>query len=173
MRTGRGPPGEPGRRGFVGGCYVMRIGTDLLTLTAAEKVLISAAAEDIEADLCEHRNGQEPVIHAEVLRILCTGAWPHWPVKGRIRMAGGRVRGRLDLSGAHLAHALHFTRCVFEDRVDLMRARADKPVEWDGGQIGSVLADYFSSDADLVIRNVTVTGLISLQWAWVRGDLRL
>jgi hypothetical protein len=151
----------------------MRIGTDLLTLTAAEKALISAAAEDVEADLCGHRNGQEPVIRAEVLRILCTGARPDWPVKGRIRMAGGRVRGRLDLSGAYLAHALHFTRCVFEDRVDLMRARADKPVEWDGGQIGSVFADHFSSDADLVIRNVTVTGLISLQWAWVRGDLRL
>jgi hypothetical protein len=151
----------------------MRIGTDLLTLTAAEKVLISAAAEGAEADLCGHRNGQEPVIRAEVLRILCTGACPDWPVKGRIRMADGRVRGRLDLSGAYLAHALHFTRCVFEDRVDLMRARADMPIEWDGGQIGSVLADHFSSDADLVIRNVTVTGLISLQWAWVRGDLRL
>ena len=86
-----------------------------------------------------------------------------WPVKNRIRMAGGRVRGRLDLSGAHLAYALHFTRCVFEDRVDLMRARADKPVEWDGGQIDSILADHFSSATDLVIRDATVTGLISLQ----------
>jgi len=87
-------------------------------------------------------------------------------------MADGRVRGRLDLSGAHLAHAIHFTRCVFEDRVDLTRARADKPVEWDGGQIDSVLADHFSSETDLVIRDVAV-GLISLQSAWVRGDVRL
>ena len=77
-------------------------------------------------------------------------------------MVGGHVCGPLDLSGAHLAHALRFTRCVFEDRVDLTRARADKPVEWNGGQIGSILADHFSSATDLVIRNATVTGLVYL-----------
>src|SRR6266566_227517 len=152
------------------GGWIMSITTDLLTPTAAEGELIRAAAEDAEAELSGHRNGQEPVIRAEVLHALCTGSCPEWPVKNRIRMADGRVRGRLDLSGAHLAHAIHFTRCVFEDRVDLTRARADKPVEWDGGQIDSVLADHFSSETDLVIRDVAV-GLISLQSAWVRGDV--
>jgi hypothetical protein len=151
----------------------MRISTDLLKLTAAEKKLIGAAAADAEAELHTRRNGQRPVIRAEVLRDLCTGARKNWPVKNRIRMAGGRVRGPLDLSGAHLMHALHFTRCVFEDRVDLTRARADKPVEWNDGQIGSILADHFSSATDLVIRNATVTGLVSLRSAWVRGDVRL
>ena len=151
----------------------MRISTGLLTLTAAERKLIQAAAVDAEAGLSVRRNGQQPVIRAEVLRALCTGAGQKWPVKNRIRMAGGRVRGPVDLSGAHLAHALRFTGCVFEDRVDLTRAQADKPVEWDGGQIDSILADHFSSATDLVIRNATVTGLISLQGAWVRGDVRL
>jgi hypothetical protein len=155
------------------GCWIMLMSTDLLTPTAAETKLIRAAAELAEAELCGDRNGQQPVIRAEVLRALCTSARPQWPVKNRIRMAGGRVRGHLDLSGAHLAHALHFIRCVFEDRVDLTRARADKPVEWDGGQVDSVLADHFSSQTDLVIRNVTATGLICLQSAWVRGDVRL
>ena len=155
------------------GCWIMRISTDLLTPTAAEIKLIRAAAEDSEAELCRHRNGQQPVIRAEMLRALCTGACPKWPVKNRLRMAGGRVRGHLDLSGAHLAHALHFTRCVFEDRVDLTRARADKPVEWDGGHIDSILADHFSSETDLAIRNVTAGGLICLQSAWVRGDVKL
>jgi hypothetical protein len=97
----------------------MRISTDLLTLTAAEKKLIRAAAADTEAELRPQRNGQQPVIRAEVLRALCTGARKKWPVKNRIRVAGGHVRGPLDLSGAHLMHALRFTRCVFEDRVDL------------------------------------------------------
>lgn len=151
----------------------MRISTGLLTLTAAEKKLISAAAADAEVELHARRNGQRPVIRAEVLRALCTGAKPEWPVKDRIRMVGGRVRGPLDLSGAHLMHALRFTRCVFEDRVDLTRARADKPVEWNGGQIGSILADHFSSATNLVIRNATVTGLVNLWSAWVRGDVRL
>ena len=151
----------------------MRIVTGLLKLSAAEKMLISAAAVDAEAELRPERNGQQQVIRAEVLRALCTGATPEWPVKSRIRMVGGHIRGPLDLSGAHLMHALRFTRCVFEDRVDLTRARADKPVEWNGGQISSILADHFSSTTDLVIRNVTVTGLVSLWSAWVRGDVRL
>ena len=151
----------------------MRMSTGLLPLTAAEKKLIRAAAKDAEVELSRHRDGRQPVIRAEVLRALCTGGPPKWPVKGRIHVIGGRVRGRLDLSGAYLAHALIFTRCVFEDQVDLTRARADKPVEWDGGHIGLVLADHFFSATDLVIRNATVTGPISLQWAWVRGDVRL
>jgi hypothetical protein len=145
----------------------------VLTLTEPERELIRAAAKDAVADLRVYQNGQQPVIHAAVLRDLCTGANPDWPVKNRIRVVGGRVRGRLDLSGAHLAHAIHFTRCVFEDRVDLMRARADKPVEWDGGQIDSVLADNFFSETDLTIRDVSVSGLVSLQSAWIRGDVRL
>jgi hypothetical protein len=169
-------PGAPGRVPMAQlrlGCWIMGVSTDLLTPTAAETKLIRAAAEDSEADLCGHRNGQQPVIRAEMLRTLCTGACPKWPVKNRIRMTGGRVRSHLDLSGAHLAHALHFTRCVFEDRVDLTRARADKPVEWDGGHIDSILADHFSSETDLAIRNVTAAGLICLQSAWVRGDVKL
>jgi hypothetical protein len=151
----------------------MRIGTGLPKLSAAEKMLIGAAAMDAEAEMRPERNGQQPVIRAEVLRALCTGAKPEWPVKGRIQMVGGHVCGPLDLSGAHLIHALRFTRCAFEDGVDLTRARADKPVEWNGGQIGSILADHFSSAADLVIRNATVTGLVDFWSAWVRGDVRL
>jgi hypothetical protein len=151
----------------------MRISADLLKLSPAEKELISAAAADAEAELRPQRNGQQPVIRAEVLRALCVDACPGWPVKGRIRMVGGHVCGPLDLSGAHLMHALRFTGCVFEDRVDLTRARADKPVEWNGGQIGSILADHFSSATDLVIRNATVTGLVNLWSACVLGDVRL
>jgi len=154
------------------GGWAMRVSTDLVKLTAAERKLIKAAAEDVEANLRPRHNGQQPVIRAEVLRDLCTGR-QKWPVKRRIRMVGGHVRGPLDLSGAHLAHALSFTRCVFEDRVDLTRARADKAVEWEGGQIDSILADHFFSTTDLVIRNVAVTGLISLRSARVRGDVRL
>ena len=52
----------------------MRISTGLLTLTAAERKLIHAAAVDAEAGLSARRNGQQPVIRAEVLRALCTGA---------------------------------------------------------------------------------------------------
>jgi hypothetical protein len=59
----------------------MRISADLLKLSPAEEELISAAAVDAEAELRPQHNGQQPVIRAEVLRALCTGAIPEWPVK--------------------------------------------------------------------------------------------
>lgn len=142
-------------------------------LTSAEKELIKAAANDTDADLRGLADEQEAIIHAEVLKDLITGANPRWPVKDRIRMTGARICGPLDLTGVELAHAMHFTDCVFEDRVDLRMARARKPVEWHGGQTAAILANEFQSDADLIIRSVMVTGLISLHWANVRGDLRL
>jgi hypothetical protein len=74
----------------------MRSNTDLLKLSPAEKELISAAAADAEAELHARRDGQQALIRAEVLRALCTGVRPEWPVKGRIRMVGGHVCGPLD-----------------------------------------------------------------------------
>ena len=146
--------------------------TDLFVLSAPERKLIRAAEEDSEADL-RTKNGQRSVIRAEVLRDLCTGARSDWRVKDSIRMTGGQVQGHLDLSGAHLAHPLRFTDCVFEDRVDLGRARAEHSVEWLGGTTAAILADEFESDADLVLQGVTVAGTVSLHWANVRGDLRM
>jgi hypothetical protein len=151
----------------------MAVTTGQWQLTSAESELIDAAAGDTEADLREHAGRQQGVIRAEILKDLITGANPQWPVKDRIRIAGARIHGPLDLAGADFAYALHFTGCVFEDRVDLRRARTRRPVEWDGGQTAAIVADEFETDADLIIQNVTVTGLISLHWASVRGDLRL
>lgn len=134
-----------------------------------EKTLINAAGQGHEAVL-HSQNGQQPVIRAELLRDLCTGAKP---VKDAIRLTGGWVQGRLDLSGAHLAHALRFTDCVFEDSVILRQAQAEHPVEWVGGRTATIDADEFESTADLAIQGVTVTGSISLHWANIQGDLRM
>ena len=154
----------------------MNTATDLLSavthfweLSAPEKNLIKAAEHDSEANL-HKENGQRSLIRAEVLRDLCTGARP---VKDRIRMTGGQVLGRLDLHGADLVHPLHFTDCVFEDKVDLRQARAEHPVEWVGGSTAAIVADEFESTADLTIQGVAVTGTLSLYWANVRGDLRM
>lgn len=156
---------------------------DLVTLNGAEKKLVRAAEHDAVADLRVRGNGERPVIHAWLLRELCTGS-RQWTVKDRIRVTGGRVEGHLDLSGAHLAHPLSFTGCSFEE-INLRGARAEKSLSWAGEQdaagavdpgetsIAAVYADEFESDADLAISGVTVTGVISLHWASVRGDLRL
>jgi hypothetical protein len=156
---------------------------DLVTLNSAEKKLVDAADHDTVADLRAHGDGERPVIRAWLLRELCTGN-RQWSVKDRIRVTGGRVEGRLDLSGAHLAHPLAFTGCSFEE-IDLRGARAEKSLSWTGEQdaagavapektsIAAVCADEFESDASLTISGVTVTGVISLHWASVRGDLRL
>lgn len=150
----------------------MEIVVGYSALTAAEEKLIFAAEQDLEADLYT-ASGQRSVVRAEVLRELCTGARPDWTVKDRIRLTGGRVQGRLDLAGAHLAHPVRFTDCVFEDRIDLQGARAELPLEWIRGRTAAILADRFESDADLTIKGVTVGGTLSLHWANVRGDLRM
>ncbi|HXZ71952.1 MAG TPA: hypothetical protein VEH31_13950, partial [Streptosporangiaceae bacterium] len=97
--------------------------TDQRQLTSAENELIEAAADDGEADLGERADRPQGVIRAEILKDLVTGANSQWLVRDRIRMTGARIRGPLDLAGADLAYALHFTGCVFEDRVDLRLAR--------------------------------------------------
>jgi hypothetical protein len=148
--------------------------TDLVMLNGAERRLVKAAEHDTVADLRGRENGEGPVIRAWLLRELCTGE-RQWNVKDRIRMIGGQVEGRLDLSGAHLVHPLHFTDCVFEE-IDLRKARAEIPLVWlgeRGARITAMIADEFESDASLTVRGVTVTGIISLHWANVRGDLRL
>jgi hypothetical protein len=148
--------------------------TDLFTLNRAEKRLVSAAQRDTVADLRAHEDGDRPMIRARLLRELCTGG-RQWYVKDRIRMIGGQVEGRLDLSGAHLAHPLEFTDCTF-DEIDLRKAQAERSLAWigkRGARIGALLADEFESDASLTVAGVTVIGVISLHWANIRGDLRL
>lgn len=149
---------------------------DLVTLNSAEKKLVKAAEHDTVADLRRHENGERPVIRASLLRELCTGD-RQWDVRDRIRMIGGHVEGRLDLSDAHLVHPLLFTDCIFGE-IDLRRARAEKSLAWvgDGEQearITALLADEIECDAGLTVSGVKVTGVISLHWASVRGDLRL
>lgn len=149
--------------------------TDLVMLSGAERRLVNAAEHDTVADLRGHENGERPAIRAKLLRDLCTGE-RQWDVRDRIRMIGGRVVGRLDLSGAHLVHPLHFTDCDFEDMIDLRQARAERSLVWVGerdARTASIIADEFDSDANLAVTGVTVAGVISLHWANVRGDLRL
>jgi hypothetical protein len=78
-------------------------------------------------------------------------------------MTGARVLGRLNLSGAHIATALRFERCVFDDEVDLRQARAAKSVEWIGGSTAAILADEFESEATLTLQDVRVAGILSLR----------
>jgi hypothetical protein len=146
------------------------------TLNSSERKLVRAAEHDSVADLRGHEDGHAPPVRAELLRDLCAEG-RHGSVTDRIRMIGGRVRGRLDLSGATLAHPLSFKDCVFEDTIDLRHARAEKPLIWTGERGGAamaeILADDFESAASLTIAGVTVAGVISLRWASIRGDLRL
>jgi adhesin HecA-like repeat protein len=142
------------------------------TLTGQERRLITYAAEGTEADL--HKDGQRGVVRAEVLRDLCTGSGPgsKWKVLDGIRVAGARVTGRLDLSGAELAHAIHFRDCVFEEPVNLQQVTTAHAVEWEGGTLPGIIADRFESEADLIIQQAEILGPVSLHWANVGGDLR-
>src|SRR6266567_5621246 len=150
----------------------MDAATAFSSLPDHERRLITSAAQGIGADLQE--DGQCRVVHAETLRDLCTGtgAGSGWKVLDGIHVAGARVTGHLNLSGAELAHAVHFRDCVFEEPVNLRQATTKYVVEWEGGTLPGIIADRFKSEADLIIQQVEVTGPVSLHWANVGGDLR-
>jgi hypothetical protein len=150
----------------------MNAAADHAALPLMDSRLLTAVAHGDEADLHGRHDGQRGVLNAATLREVCAGTHPHWPVQGRIQVTGARVRGCLDLSGAVLTHAVHFRDCVFEDPVDLRDARADQPVEWEGGHVRAILADRFEGDSDFTLRDAEVTGTVSLCWAHVGGDLR-
>lgn len=87
-------------------------------------------------------------------------------------LAGAEVIGHLDLSGADIAHPLHFRDCVFTDPVNLSQARSRSPIEWEGGRTVDIVADQFESESGLAMNRVEINGTVFLHWANVRGDLR-
>jgi hypothetical protein len=150
----------------------MNDATGLSSLPVQEQQLITAAARGAEADFRTDPDQQLWSIRAATLRDLCTGANPQWKVQDSIWVTGALVKGHLDLSGARLPHGIRFRDCVFEDPMDLRKARAGSSHEWEGGQTAAILADQLESDADLTIRGVEVVGTVSLRGATVRGGLR-
>lgn len=137
--------------------------------THEDKKLIRAAARGEEADVSSSQNGRRGLVNAAVLHDLCSGALP---VRDRIVLTRAEVRGQLDLSQVDILHPLHFRDCVFPDPVILGQARASSPIEWERGRLAGILADQFESECDLTLTRVEVTGIISLHWANIRGDLR-
>ena len=150
----------------------MNDATGLSSLPVQEQQLITAAARGGEANFRTHADQQLRSIRAATLRDLCTGANPRWKVQDSILVTGALVKGHLDLSGARLAHGIRFRDCVFEDPIDLRKARTGSSLEWEGGQTAAILADQLESDADLTIQGVEVAGTVSLRGATVRAGLR-
>ena len=144
----------------------------LSSLSDQERILITSAEQGVEADL--HDDGRRRVVRADMLRDLCTGtgAGAGWKVLDGIQIAGARVTGHLGLPGVELAHAVHFRDCAFDEPVNLRQATTKHTVEWNGGTLPGLIADRFESEADLIARNVMITGKVSLHWANVAGDLR-
>src|SRR3954452_666194 len=150
--------------------------TDRVTLNSSERRLVKSAQQGTVADLRGHQDGHFPPVRAELLRELCAGG-RQWAVQDRIHMIGGRIRGRLELAGASLTHPLYFRDCVFEDTIDLRQAQATSTLRWEAAErgpvIAAILADEFECDESLIVSGVTITGVVSLNSARVRGDLRL
>ena len=110
-------------------------------------------------------HAQPKKLSAETLRKRCIGGHD-------LILTGEYIVGRLDLTGAHLEHALRFVDCQFQDGIDLSDARADEPIEWLGGTVATVVGDHLESKAHIAFSEVTAVGVISLRWAHIQGDLR-
>jgi hypothetical protein len=86
----------------------------------AERRLWDAFPRGGTVNLGPGEPGPDEQIRGEVIARLALGAHPAEPgYSARLVLEGARITGRLDLSGAQLAHDLRIRRCRFDDRIDL------------------------------------------------------
>lgn len=149
----------------------MSAASDLTADRAVERKLRQAVVKGIEADLHTYVGENRGCISAQALKDVCIDAVSEGTVRDPVVVVGAHVQGLLDLAQTHLTHAIHFRDCVFDDGIDLRGAQTTEAIEWEKGRIGKIQADRFKTTSDLTIRNVDVTGQVSLHWANIGGDL--
>ena len=111
-----------------------------MDLTQAEQSLVEKAAAGAERDYSIGDAEQDDpaqgaswdatrTVRAEVLRRLCLGLEPKWPVDPRgVRIRGAKIAGDLDLDSATIAFPLEIVRCYVAGAFVLRDARSKRLV---------------------------------------------
>ncbi|MET9295830.1 hypothetical protein [Streptomyces sp. NPDC003077] len=151
--------------------------TGNLQPTVVEQRLIDRVKSGEEADLGASATdgtsaGDPGIVRADVLWALLAGTRADWKGGDRVHVSDVRVEGRLDLSGLRIDRPIRFSRCVFSDDIVLSDARVDHPIEIIGGRVASVLAARMEAQADVVLRQVRMSGVLDLVEAELARDLR-
>lgn len=120
------------------------------------------------------RWGPERSVRAAVVAALLLGANAERSgVVAALRLAGARITGRLDLSGAEIRHALSIEDCWLEEAVSLQGATT-RTVEIANSRVPGIDAGLARIDGALDLRRSTLEGgSLILSNARVAGELGL
>ncbi|WP_181787743.1 oxidoreductase [Streptomyces phytophilus] len=117
--------------------------------------------------------GPERTVRAAVLAALLLGAHPPQPGDiAALRLAGARIAGGLDLTGAETAHQMRLEHCFFEGEVRLNSATTGG-VRLDDSVLPRIDARLARIEGALSVRRSEVAGELLLTHARITGELLL
>ncbi|MFD9006584.1 oxidoreductase [Streptomyces sp. NPDC059582] len=117
--------------------------------------------------------GGERTVRAGVVSALLLGENPGQPGSvPALRLAGARISGLLDLSGAEIGHGIWFEECWFEQGIALYGA-ATRTVEIKGSRLPGLDLTMARIEGSLNLRRAVVNGRLKLMNARIAGELLL
>jgi hypothetical protein len=117
--------------------------------------------------------GEERTVRAGVVAALLLGAHPGEPGSvPALRLAGARISGVLELSGAEIGHAMWFEGCWFEAGIGLYGA-ATRSIEIKAGRLPGLDLTLARVEGSVVLRHTVVSGAVRLLSARLTGELML
>ncbi|WBB60347.1 oxidoreductase [Streptomyces sp. WMMC500] len=117
--------------------------------------------------------GAERTVRAAVLAALLLGAHPPQPgAIAALRLAGARITGGLDLTGAETAHQVRLEHCFLDEAV-VLNSAATASVRIDGSVLPRVDARMARVEGVLAVRRCRVAGALLATNARISGELLL
>ncbi|MDG4576082.1 MAG: hypothetical protein P9C36_07200 [Defluviicoccus sp.] len=115
--------------------------------------------------------GAERALRADVLRALCLGLRPDWPLDPRgVQVQGARIDGALDLEAATVAVRLAFWGCAFT-AAPIVRDATLKVLSLDGSRLPGLEGDRLTVEGALLLRGTRASGEVRLLGAKIGGNL--
>lgn len=117
--------------------------------------------------------GTDRTVRATVVTALLLGRNPGQPGSiPALRLAGARITGTLDLSGAEIGHGMRFEECLFERGVELYGA-ALRTLDLKGSRLPGLNLTMARVEGRVVLRHTVVNGRLELMNARLAGELVL
>ncbi|HRW60471.1 MAG TPA: hypothetical protein P5340_07440 [Defluviicoccus sp.] len=115
--------------------------------------------------------GAERALRADVLRALCLGLRPDWPLDPRgVRVRGARIDGLLDLEAATVAVQLVFWDCAFTG-APILRDATLKVLSLEGSRLPGLVGDGLTVQSSLFLCGTRASGEVRLLGAKIGNDL--
>ncbi|MFE2737417.1 oxidoreductase [Streptomyces sp. NPDC059349] len=117
--------------------------------------------------------GGERTVRASVVMALLLGGNPGQPGSiPALRLAGARISGVLDLSGAEIEHGMWFEECWFDQSVRLYGA-ATRTIEIKASQLPGLNLTMARVEGRVALRRTILNGRLELMNTRVTGELML